>query len=95
MKIYPNPSRSTSYISIPKDLVKECNLIVTNKQGKKVHEQKYTDVRTSLIALDLSEHPAGLYNVCIGNDNPSIFSRFQQEDVIAGLLKERPEFLFT
>lgn len=68
MKIYPNPSRSTSYISIPEELVAECNLIVTNNQGEKILEQSYTDVSTSLISLDMSMHPAGLYRVTVGND---------------------------
>jgi hypothetical protein len=68
MKIYPNPSISTSYISIPEELVTECNLIVTNNHGEKVHEQSYTDVSTSLISLDMSNHPVGLYKVTIAND---------------------------
>lgn len=68
MKIYPNPSRSTSYISIPEELVSECNLIVTNNQGEKIHEQSYSDVHNSLISLDMSKHPAGLYKVTVGND---------------------------
>lgn len=68
MKIYPNPSRSTSYISIPEELVSECNLIVTNNQGETIHEQSYSDVQTSLISLDMSKHPAGLYKVTVGND---------------------------
>ena len=42
MKIYPNPSRSTSYISIPEELVAECNLVVTNRQGETIHEQSYS-----------------------------------------------------
>ncbi len=68
MKIYPNPSRSTSYISIPEELVSECNLIVTNNHGEKIHEQSYSNVHTSLIALDMSKHPSGLYKVTVGND---------------------------
>lgn len=68
MKIYPNPSRSTSYISIPEELVSECNLIVTNNQGEKIHEQTYTDVSNSLISLDMSKHPVGLYKVTVGNE---------------------------
>ncbi len=68
MKIYPNPSRSTSYISIPAELVAECNLTVTNNHGEKVYEQTYTDVQTSLISLDMSNYPVGLYKVTVGND---------------------------
>lgn len=67
MKIYPNPSRSTSYISIPEELISECNLTVTDNEGNKVVERSYTDVTTSLISLDMSEQPVGLYRVTVEN----------------------------
>ena len=67
MKIYPNPSKSTTYISVPEELVEGCNLTVTNTSGELVFEQDFAGMGNMVIPLDLRNQPSGLYRVTLDN----------------------------
>jgi len=68
MKIYPNPSKSTTYISVPEDLVSGCSLTVTNNSGDLVFSQEYAGISNMVIPLDLKNQPSGLYRITLGNE---------------------------
>ena len=68
MKIYPNPCKSVTYVSIPHDLQPGSNLTVTNNHGDLVYEKSIEDIHPDIIPVDLSNCPYGLYRITIGND---------------------------
>lgn len=68
MKIYPNPSKSTAYVSIPGELASGYNLTITNTSGERVYEQAFGELSHVVIPLDLRNHPSGLYRVTLGNE---------------------------
>jgi len=69
MRIYPNPSRSTTYISIPSQMKGKGNLTVTNRYGIVVEERAFSADEKNLLALDLSGQPNGLYNVYLSDEH--------------------------
>ena len=74
MKIYPNPARSTTYISIPSEMKDGGRLIVRNNFGAIVEKQNFTVEESKLIALDLRCHPNGVYNVSLSDDKLEVNS---------------------
>jgi hypothetical protein len=68
MKIYPNPSKSTAYLSIPGELSSGYNLTITNTKGERVLEQVFGELSNVVIPLDLTNQPSGFYKVTLGNE---------------------------
>jgi hypothetical protein len=68
MKIYPNPSRSKTYISVPEELKSGGTLTIKNKKGIVISEQAYARVESQLIPLDMSSQPYGIYEITLENE---------------------------
>jgi hypothetical protein len=68
MKVYPNPTKSTAYVSIPTSMTKGGSLTITNRGGEVVQESAFLENNFQLIPIDLSEHPNGLYKVSLNDD---------------------------
>lgn len=68
MKIYPNPTRSTAYISIPSAMKKGGRITITNKVGDIIEVSKFTGNSFQLIPIDLSEQPNGFYKISLMDD---------------------------
>lgn len=69
MKIYPNPARSTTYISIPSEMKGKGNLTVTNSEGIVVEEREFSADTTRILSLDLTSQPNGFYKVFLADKN--------------------------
>jgi hypothetical protein len=63
MKIYPNPARSTTYVSVPSDMKEKGKMIVRNNVGAIIEKRSYSLNDSRLLSLDLTSHPTGMYNV--------------------------------
>lgn len=63
MKIYPNPARSTAYVSVPSEMKENGKLIVRNKLGAVIEKRSFSLNESRLLSLDLTCHPTGMYNV--------------------------------
>lgn len=69
MRIYPNPARSTTYISIPPEIKGKGNLTVTNREGIVVEERAFSADTTRILSLDLTNQPNGFYKVFLTDKN--------------------------
>lgn len=69
MKIYPNPARSKAFISLPDEFKKGGNLVVTNKMGEIIQTQEIAKDSSSVISLDLTNQPNGLYKVSLSDQS--------------------------
>ena len=68
MKIYPNPSRTTAYISIPSKMKTGGKLTVTNSEGDTICRNTFDENQFQLIPLDLTDQPNGFYKITLEND---------------------------
>jgi hypothetical protein len=68
MKVYPNPTKSTAYVSLPSNMTNGGNLKITNRVGDVVEELSFAENNFQLIPIDLSEQPNGFYKVSLVDD---------------------------
>jgi len=74
MKIYPNPTRSTAYISVPSEFINGGNLGVRNQGGEIIEARTFKGYDSQLLSLDLSKQPTGLYKVSLSDDSAEVSS---------------------
>jgi len=72
MKIYPNPTKSTAYISVPKEMEKGGKLTVTNRDGQLICNTLFEENQFQLIPLDFSDQPNGFYKITLENEDASV-----------------------
>jgi hypothetical protein len=72
MKIYPNPTKSTTYISVPKEMEKGGKLTVTNRDGHLVCNTQFEENQFQLIPLDFTDQPNGFYKITLENEHASV-----------------------
>jgi len=68
MKIYPNPTKSTAFVSIPSGLSMGSSLRITNKMGELIDEHQFSEQSEELIPIDLSQQPAGFYTISVSDE---------------------------
>jgi len=69
MKIYPNPSRSIAYVSIPAELKNGGQMVVRNKTGEVIEERSFSENDAHVIPVDLRNMPNGFYNISLVNES--------------------------
>jgi hypothetical protein len=72
IKVYPNPARSTAYVSIPSTMKGSVSLTVRNSNGEIIEENIYAEDDTQLITLNLSGHPNGFYKVILSDKSQEL-----------------------
>lgn len=65
MKVYPNPTRSKAFVSLPAGKAKGRNLIIKNKAGDIIQKLMLDDDNLQLLPIDFSSEPNGLYSVSL------------------------------
>ena len=60
VSVYPNPCRDFVYIH-----AKDCNLLLYNSLGQKLHQQQVTE---NVFQLDMNNYPEGVYFIHLQND---------------------------
>ena len=67
MKVYPNPTRSTAYVSIPSEIQGIGHLTIKNQAGETIEETCFCGKSAQLIPLNLQGQPNGFYKVTLND----------------------------
>lgn len=68
MKVYPNPTRSTAFIAIPKELQAGGNMTISNSNGEVILTRPFSKNQADILPFDLTGEPNGMYKVTVQND---------------------------